>query len=172
MTTNAPRSTFAVIVVIATFAVTSQRVGRPDELGAESGAIAALRAITSGEQSYAASMNGGAFDTLECLLSGACVPGQHAVCVAAPDLANRLDFRGYRLDFHAGPKAEPTVGIRTKESLSAVSRYAVVAVPGPSQPAARRGFCTDDRVVIYVIAAGVTPRVEDGRCLDTATPVQ
>jgi hypothetical protein len=169
MTVSAPRSTFAVIVMLATFAITSQRVGRPSEIGTAS-PIGALRAITSGEQSYAASMNGGAFDTPDCLLSGACVPGERAASgFLSPDLANLRDYRGYRLDFYAGPPAEPRPGIT--RSPSSMSRYAVVAVPLPSQPATLRRFCVDDRGIIYQIATG-TPRVEDGRCLDTATPVQ
>jgi len=76
------------------------RVGERDRT--ESGAIAVVRAIVSGELAYA-SRNEGYFDTLPCLESGSCSPGQRPhVPSLAPDLVERhftsaQQRRDYRL---------------------------------------------------------------------------
>ena len=137
----------------------------------ESNALATLRAILSGETAYAR-VNGGDFDTLECLTVLTCVPdasgGQNAFL--APDLAGPRTRSGYRFEFHAGPTRG--LGPGQGRSQSAMTRFAVVAVPKDLGRGQLREFCTDDRRTIYSTLDGKVPRVEAGRCLDTASPVR
>src|SRR5262249_11272092 len=135
------------------------RIHDPDR--SQAGAIGALAAIASGESSYATA-NGGYYDTLECLRSGACIPGVHASAFLSPDLTGRGEFRGYRLTFHAGPQARKDAAKRPRSSMT---RFAIVATPIPSATKSRHSFCADDRRRIY-FTIDVAPRVRDGRCLD------
>jgi hypothetical protein len=156
----------AAIVVLATFAVTSERIRDPDR--SEASAIGALRAITSGESFYS-SVNGGYDDTVDCLRSAACIPGIHGSAFLSPNLTQRGEFRGYRLTFYPGPPAPHDDVARW--SPSSITRFAIVATPIPSATQSRRSFCSDDRQLIYVTIDAV-PRVENGRCLDVDNPLR
>ena len=144
------------------------RIGERDRT--ESGAIAVVRAIVSGELAYA-SRNEGYFDTLPCLESGSCSPGQRPSL--APNLVERHftsahQRHGYRFEFHPGPSPEP----HRAQSLSpsAMTGFAVVAIP-LDPPLRHHSFCGDGRGAIYVIAGGAVPSVEAGRCVETRQSV-
>jgi hypothetical protein len=69
------RRTTVAIVALCTVVLIAAHVGESDRT--ESSAIGTVRAILSGELAYA-SMNGGYYDTFECLASASCsggVPG-------------------------------------------------------------------------------------------------
>jgi hypothetical protein len=155
--------TAAFIGAATVFALAVPRVGEPDR--SEARAISAIRAIVFGESRYA-SMNGGYYDTLECLAVPSCLPGVRGVTpFVAPNLATSRGYGGYRVEFHDGPKAELESDDRM--SRSSMTHFAVVAVPLQPNTARHRAFCADERQLIYVTPAGLVPRVEDGRCLDT-----
>lgn len=90
------------------------RAGEGDRT--EAVAIGTLRTIVSGEQAYA-SANDGYFDTPGVALGS--VPG------------------GYHVQFHPGPKAARDSG---KQSPTAMTRFAVVAVPTGPRTSQRRAF--------------------------------
>ena len=160
------RRAAAAIVVLCTFVLTSARVGEGDRT--EARAIAAIRAILSGESAYASIH--GFYDTLECLSSPSCIPGvEGQERFLQPYLAVAQERHGYRFDFHAGPKAES--GSDAPRSPSAMTRFAVVAIP-LDHGSQRRAFCGDDRGFIYFTTAGRMPRVDRGRCLDTGSPIR
>jgi hypothetical protein len=147
------------------------RVGERDRT--ESVALAVVRAIVSGELAHA-SRNEGYFDTLPCLESGSCSPGQRPhVPSLAPDLVERHftsapPRSGYRFEFHPGPSPEPQ---RARDlSPSAMTGFAVVAIPLNPQRR-HHSFCGDGRGTIYMIAGGAVPRVEAGRCVETRQSV-
>lgn len=163
------RRAAAAVAMVLGFALFAPRVGQRDRT--ESTAIGALRAIVSGEWAYA-SINEGYYDTLQCLAAPSCVPskrgGQNAFL--DPELAAAKERRGYRFEFHAGPKAERESDKR--RSRSAMTRFAVVAIPMNPGTAQHRAFCADDTGTIYFTRGGTVPRVDGGRCLDTANPLR
>ena len=108
---------------------------------------------------------------MECLdNTGSCVPGvtSHTRFVSPHPAASRGEIRGYRVELHAGPKAQSLRNSRV--SPSAMTQYAVVAVPLYAGPGHYRAFCGDDRQTIYV--TWDEPRVDSGRCLDTSQILQ
>lgn len=165
----AMRRTAAASAIVLALIVFAPRAGEPDR--SESSAIITLRAVVTGEKAYA-SANDGYFDTLACLMTPSCITGTDRGLgpFLAPDVAGWLDRRGYRVEFEPGPKAERESG--HQKSPSAMTRFAVVAVPTTAEAAGRRAFCTDDRETIYVTPGGTRPRVDAGRCLDTSWPLR
>src|SRR5215217_3126876 len=157
----------AAVVLLFAGILWAPRVGEPDRI--EAGAIAVVRATISGELAHA-SRNDGYFDTLQCLESGSCAPSRarHGVFLApdfvARHFASTRERRGYRFEFHAGPKPEPQRDLRV--SPSAMTGFAVIAIPLNSQ-LQHYSFCGDNRGTIYLIGGGAMPRVEAGRCVDT-----
>jgi len=150
-----------------TFAVSGQHIREPDR--SQAIAIGTIRAITSAESAYAA-VNGGIFDRLECLAGpSSCVPAAGRENPFIDRLA-RTTEHGYRFEFFNGPLARSDADV--PRSKSAMTRFAVVAVPLESQRGQRRAFCADDRQVIYITASGAAPRVADGRCLDATDPLR
>jgi hypothetical protein len=140
------------------------RIGEPDRT--EAGAIAAVRAIISAELAYA-SFNNGYFDTLHCLESGSCAPRQLPRGPFLEPHFSTRERRGYRVEFHAGPKPESP---RDRVSPSAMTGFAVVAIPSNPQ-LQHRSFCGDNRGTIYLVGSGAMPLVESGRCVDTRQSV-
>ena len=136
----------------------------------ESIVVGTLRSVVSAEASYAA-VNGGLYDVPSCLATPSCIPGlrQRPARFWAPDLSTNLERHGYRLEFHAGPKARP---VPAHQSPSSMSGFAFVAMPMSSENGVKRAFCVDDRGPIYVTADGTRPRVEAGRCADTSQPLR
>jgi hypothetical protein len=157
------RRIVAAAVVLGLFVLLAPRIG--ERHGSEAHAISSIRAIVSAELAFA-SMNSGRYGLLECLADRSCRPST----VSQPwllesRLAAAADRNGYRFEFHPYPDAlrlEPSPRVR-------LTRFAVVAV---SLDAGNKGFCGDDRQVIYVTNDRVAPRVDGGRCLDTRTPLR
>ena len=161
------RSTVAAAIVV-TLLVCAPRVGEPDRT--ESMAVGMLRAIVSGEEAYA-SVNDGYFDTPGCLATPSCVSGagRSPGPFLAPSVISGLDRRGYHIQFEPGPKAEREPG--SDRSPSAMTGFAVVAIPTTPMALRHRAFCADDRGTIYVTAGATRPDTARGRCLDTSSPL-
>jgi hypothetical protein len=159
------RRATATLVVLCGLAVFAPPIGEHRNQN-EASAIGALRAIQSAESLYA-SANGGHYDTLQCLITP-CEPGTGGSFLDSSWVAG--ERRGYRLEFYPGPKMHPGSGQRT--SRSAMSGFAIVARPLDSEAGTGRVFCGDASGSIYVTAHGTVPRVDAGRCLDTASPLQ
>src|SRR6185295_6148896 len=122
------------------------------------------------EEAYA-STNGGFYDTLTCLYSGACMPGaNYRAALLDQDIVSRQEWRGYRFEFHAGPSPAPSNDARW--SPTSMTRFAVVAVPVPRLTIPHRAFCVDDRQVIYFHPPQTRPQVQDARCADTSNPLR
>ena len=157
------------VVTLCGVVVLAPRVGERDRT--EANVIGALRAIVTGELAYE-SANGGYYETLSCLSSQSCIPGRVGgpYVFLDPALAASREWRGYRLEFHAGPPPENQSA--RPRSASAMTRFALAAVPVDTADARRRAYCADDRQTIYFTPAGTVPRVESGRCLDTNNPVR
>ena len=155
------------IVFLGTFALMEAHIREPNR--GEAVAIGTIRAVITGESSYAALY--GYYDTLECLAgTRTCVPGiASRNSFVPPNLVDRRgELRGYRVELHAGPKAQSLRNSRV--SPSAMTQYAIVAVPLYAGPGHYRAFCGDDRQTIYV--TWDEPRVDSGRCLDTSQILQ
>lgn len=133
------RRTTVFVVAVCTVVLMAARVGESDRT--ESSAIGTVRAILSAEMAYA-SMNGGYYDTFECLASGSCGGGIPSLGTFLDrELAATKQRRGYRFEFHAGPSTESRQ--EQHRSRSATTRFAVVATPVNAGPQ-RRAFCGDD----------------------------
>jgi hypothetical protein len=156
------RRVMAAAVLLVLIALAAPRVGEGNR--SEAQAIGSIRAIVSAESGYA-SANGGNYGLLECLTDPSCKPslGDHPRFLE-PSLATTPDRNGYHFEFHPDPDPAPS----ERSSRLALARFAVVAVPADAGTARGRGFCADDRQLIYVTEAGVTPRAERGRCIDTS----
>lgn len=153
---------FAVVMLGAL--VWTHRVARAPGTVTEAGALRSMRALISGESTYASS-SGGVYDTLECLAQPNCLPG------ATPFLSPGIGMTsGYRFQFFPGPK--PDLDKTKALSRSAMTRYAYIAVPLQRGPQTTRAFCGDDRERIYITLDGTPPDVRDGRCVDTSHPIQ
>src|SRR5262249_46322299 len=126
------RSATIALVTIGVVVIASERVGERDRI--ELSAIAAIRAITSGESAYAAA-NGGHYDTLERLIANDFLSADFLL--PSERARGALERRGYRFELQQGP---------------AMRRYAIVATPIGADAAQRRSFCADDRLSIYVAA--------------------
>src|SRR5262249_50016158 len=156
-----PRRTAAAFAVLLGIAVFAPRVGEPDRT--EASVISVLRAIVSGEKTYA-SMNGGYYETLACLAHPSRGPGPRSTpqIYLAPELAAVKERRGYRFEFHEGPRGRPLDSAPSRSesaaSRSGLTSFAVVAVPVNLGAGKRRLFCTDDRQLIYVTPEPSIPR--------------
>jgi hypothetical protein len=152
-------------------AVFAPRVGERDRT--EAIAVSVLRAIVSGEMAYA-SRSGGYYETLTCLASPSCAPGppNDGQAFLAQEVAAGKERRGYRFEFHEGPRGERFDSGPARSgsgpSRPGLTSFAVVALPVNLGAGKRRLFCTDDRQLIYVTQEPSIPRVEAGRCVDTA----
>ena len=163
------RRTAAASTIVLALIVFSPRVGEPDRT--ESIAVGTLRAIVSGEKAYA-SANDGYFDTPACLTIPSCIPGTAygSGPFLAPSVIIGVEHRGYRIEFEPGPKPERESG--KQRSPSAMTAFAVVAIPTTPITARRPAFCADDGGTIYVTSAGTRPAIAAGRCFDTSRPLR
>jgi len=149
-----------VVIVLGLFALAAPRVGESDH--SESRAIGSIRAIVSAESGYAAA-HGGRFATLDCLNDPACNLADVAFApFLSPDLAGTREHEGYR--FELSPDGVPGADGRSRSTLT---HFAVVARPVNGGTKRSRGFCADDRGVIYVTDPQIAVHAEGGRCLDT-----
>lgn len=137
----------------------------------ESAAIGAIRAVVSAQKAYAAE-TGGYYDTLECLAMASCVAGirKDQKPYLDPLLAGARRTGVYRIEFHPGPEAERGAGKGV--SPTAMTRFAIVAVPVAAGAGPGRAFCGDDSGSIYFTSGGRVPRVAAGRCLDREHPLR
>jgi hypothetical protein len=151
------------LVILTVVLLNAPAVGERDRT--ESRAITLLRAIQTTEAAHFA--NHGYYDTLQCLASEACVgPGSGGSAyqgLISADIAALKDYHGYTLFFFAGPRSD----VPPKSPLATpLADYAMVLVPRgePARPA----MCGDRTGHIYLTPGTRTPRVRDGRCLDTS----
>jgi hypothetical protein len=163
------RRTAAASTIVLALIVFAPRAGEPDRT--ESIAVGTLRAIVSGEKAYA-SANDGYFDTPACLTLPSCIPGtaRGSRPYLALGVIIGLERRGYQIEFEPGPKAERGSG--KQRSPSAMTGFAVVAIPTTPMTSRRRAFCADDRETIYVTSGGTRPAIVAGRCFDTSSPLR
>jgi type II secretory pathway pseudopilin PulG len=157
--------------VVAAIAIPSLLRARVS--ASEAAAIGDIRTVISAQAQYA-SVNGGFYDTLECLASPpGCLPGNTANArrVIDPALAQATVKQGYRRTLHLGPAVDPAQ-LRRPVSASSVVAFAYVAVPVTVGQTGVRSFCGDDRGLICYKADGSEPPVENGRCADPCTSIR
>jgi hypothetical protein len=130
----------AIIAAIAVPGLLRARIS-----GNEASAIGTLRAISSAETTYAATANGGYYDSQKCLVHPTqCVPGFSG----GPFLAQEYDLKsGYRFELHGDRLAD----LRPGTSMSSLRAFSVVAVPVSSSTGTRI-FCVDDSGVVRAAA--------------------
>jgi hypothetical protein len=127
----------------------------------EKAAIASLRAVRVGEETYAIA-NDGFGDKLECLTrTSQCLPGHSAT---SPRFLNERylipERNGYEFRFLPGPPAPPHGRI----SPSSLEGWAYVAVPVRPGETGIRSFCTDMAGRLCAVADGTPPDASNGVC--------
>lgn len=133
--------------------------------GSEARALNIIRSVQAAEALYSAAH--GYYDSLECLVQGSCMPNMpYPSRFLSPDVLRATQASGYRFLYFSGPMAHA----RSEEVISAsgVDAYALVALPLDTSRSDRRAFCGDATRSVYATPSGRTPRVVDGRCIDTA----
>jgi hypothetical protein len=131
----------------------------------EARAVARLRLLVAAELRYGAA-NGGAFDTLGCLVRpSACLPRlrQEAHAFVEPRLVEPGALAGYQLFFHPGPPPHEPVDV-ARRSRTSLAAFAVVAWPDEEGRATRRGFCADSTLKVCVLGSREAPELQDGVC--------
>jgi type IV pilus assembly protein PilA len=129
----------------------------------ESAVIGELRSVLAAETSYR-SINGGHYDTLECLARPSnCVPGHSGPALLDPELAKAGVRNGYHRSFHPGPRPELS-SAATPVSPSSVTAFAYVAIPVQPGKTGRRSFCVDARGQVLVQPDGTAPAIVAGAC--------
>jgi len=133
-------------------------------------AIVALKAIQAAETEYASIF--GHYDSLGCLVRPTCSPNSPASeRFLDPDWAlNAKRQFGYRFEFSPGPGTSDLA--LPNRSKSAMTRYAVAAIPAAADVKWRRGFCVEETGTIYQTSLGTTPRLDNGRCVNKGIPIQ
>lgn len=129
----------------------------------ETAAIAELKTVLAAETSYR-SINGGHYDTLECLANpSGCVPGHSGPALLDPEVAKAGARNGYHRAFYAGPPPEAPAAA-TPVSPSSVTGFAYVAVPMKPGKTGLRSFCVDAGGEILVQSDGTAPAIVGGAC--------
>lgn len=129
----------------------------------ESAVIGELRSVLAAETSYR-SINGGHYDTLECLARpSGCVPGHSGPALLDPELAKAGARNGYHLAFYPGPRPEAPAAA-TAVSPSSVTAFAYVAIPVQPGKTGHRSFCVDAGGHIRVQPDGTAPGIVAGAC--------
>lgn len=151
------------LLILTVVLVNAPAVGERDRT--EHRAITLLRAIQTTEAAHFA--NNGYYDTLQCLASEPCVGprsgGAAYQGLISADVAALKDYHGYALYFFAGPRS----GVPPKSPFATpLTDFAMVLVP-KGEPA-RSAMCGDRTGSIYLTPGTRTPRVRDGRCLETS----
>lgn len=139
----------------------------------ERAVIGHLRAVLAAQKAYAA-VNGGYYDTLECLAApSACLPVSPA---PGPFLSPELfvakeegpfkaypPIHGYKRFFIAGARAEPAPGARI--SSSSITGFGYAAIPEAPGETGIHGFLADDLGRICFHSSGAVPPIFGaGRC--------
>jgi hypothetical protein len=130
---------------------------------ADERAIGVIRQLQTAQRIY--HQVHGYYDRLECLVQDACVPLiPYPPSYLSPHVLRSTAF-GYRFRLFDGPRAgAATTGLA---SSTAMQGYAFTAVPLDSAPGGR-SFCGDASGLIYELDGRTQPRVDAGRCLETA----
>ena len=130
---------------------------------ADERAIGVIRQLQAAQSIY--HQGHGYYDRLECLVQDACVPLiPYPPSYLSPDVLRSTAF-GYRFRLHDGPRAvAATTGLASSTAMQA---YAFTAVPLDPAPDGR-SFCGDASGKIYELDGRIQPRIEAGRCLQTA----
>lgn len=127
----------------------------------ESAAIGDVRTVMAAEAEYR-SVNGGHYDTLECLASPSrCIPGHAGPPMLPAPLGAPGLKQGYRRVFHAGPAAAaPPATV----SPSSMTSFAYVAIPEQAGRTGIRAFCGDASGRVCYEADGSMPETLPGEC--------
>ena len=149
-----------VAIALGSVVLAAPRVGERDN--SEARAIGMIRAVTSAETAYAA-FHGERYTILDCLAHRACSGLGDGALFLERGWATTREQDGFHFEFFAGPGA-------ATDTPSAITSFAIVAVPRDAGRRTRRAFCADDRAVVYESPPGITPRVARGRCVDTSKP--
>jgi hypothetical protein len=138
----------------------------------EGATVGNLRTFILAESTYQ-SVNGGFFDTPECLAAPArCIPNYPATdpTFLTPEMI-APKRNGYLRTFHAGPPAGRRPAGETPSSPSSMRSFAYVAVPSSWGQDGVRGFCADSTGQICCTNSGETPEVVDGLCSPSCRPL-
>lgn len=136
----------------------------------ENAAIGDIRAMISA-QSYYQEVNGGQYDTLECLAAPVrCIPKYASSQPSFLD-GSMLEpvSKHYRRTLHPGPPSGPQ-GRGTRYSASSFTSFAYVAEPTEPGLTGVRAFCGDDTGMMCSASSGRL-MVKDGRCPRDCTPL-
>ena len=122
--------------------------------GNEASAIGSVRAINSGEATYAAACGGGGYATS--LDDLATQPTAGGASFISPDLnANDVEKSGYKFSVAAGDDAEDVLAdSATCNSTASKSEYFVAGTPITPGSTGGRAFGSDERGTIYQDLAG------------------
>ena len=153
----------AIIGIIAAIAVPGLLRARMS--GNEASAIGSVRAISSGEATYAASCGGGGYAiTLEDLATEPTAGGQAFI---SPDLASTdVEKSGYQFSVDQGTDTEAVLADdATCNGTASESSFFVSAVPITPGSTGGRAFASDERGTIYQNLDGTAlaaDTIEDG----------
>ena len=128
----------------------------------ESAALGDVRSVLVAEVGYQ-SLNGGYYDTLECLAGPSrCVPGYPGPVLLKGDVATTTPRNGYNRRFYSGPAPMPPPS--KPVSPSSMTAFAYVAVPIQRGKTGVRSFCVDASGDIRTQADEAEPEIVDGAC--------
>jgi hypothetical protein len=131
--------------------------------------VGALRTLLSEENRYAG-LNGGFFDTPECLVAvPRCLPEGVSVSTDLREWPPTADERFFTYVFHAGrpPTAKEAAG--KKLSSSSMAQYAVTVTPkSPDLPS----YCADSTFIVRTHRDGRPPKLVEGLCDPTMPALQ
>jgi type IV pilus assembly protein PilA len=132
----------------------------------EAAAIGDVRTVISAEAAYQ-SMNGGYYDTLECLgTPSGCIPSYDGPTFLDRVLASGAPKTGYRRTFHPGAAASSAEGASVR-SPSSMESFAYTAVPLQANQTGVRAFCGDSTGLVCYTLDGSEPEVVNGGCSKT-----
>jgi prepilin-type N-terminal cleavage/methylation domain-containing protein len=166
----------AIIGIIAAIAIPGLLRARMS--GNESSAIGSMRAINSGQATYAASCAGGGFaQTLDELIKPA--TGSNAAFIS-PDLdpttnkgiaAGTVGKSGYDVLLAKSTAAAVVTATTCNASTATVTGYYATAVPQQLHSTGERGFATDERGTVFQDTTGVAPG-DHAAVAGTISPVE
>jgi hypothetical protein len=129
----------------------------------EAAVIGDLRSVVVAQASYQ-SINGGHYDTLECLTQpSSCIPGYSGKALLSPELARAEARNGYHRAFYPGPPPSTPVAAAAVSPSSATG-FAYVAIPLQPGKTGVRSFCVDASGDIRFQPDGSAPAIVAGAC--------
>ena len=132
----------------------------------EAAAIGRLRAMASGQETFAAVAGGGYAGDLRCLLKPATC-GIESTVGFVDDSFQDAERSGYRFTLHAGPALRLAAGGST-----ILKNYAYTAEPITAGVTGRRSFCSDDKGTRCERSDGKPFEIENGACPASCSPVK